>query len=74
MSVAAASEGRLIVRVDPNDMDELLAEPHAQLFVMGGRPVPGRVRIEAEGVRTKRQLERWIRRSFGYARSLSSKP
>jgi TfoX/Sxy family transcriptional regulator of competence genes len=73
MSVAAGGEGSLIVRVDPNDTDELLTKPHAQPFVMGGRPMPGRVRVDPEGVRTKRQLERWIRRSFAYARSLPSK-
>jgi TfoX/Sxy family transcriptional regulator of competence genes len=73
MSVAAGGQGSLIVRVDPEDTDELLAGPHAQPFVMGGRPMQGRVRVDAEGVRTKRQLERWVRRSVAYARSLRSK-
>jgi sensor c-di-GMP phosphodiesterase-like protein len=31
------------------------------------------LRIIAEGVRTKRQLEPWVRRSVAYARSLRSK-
>jgi len=63
MSVAAGGEGSLIVRVDPGDTDEFLAEAHAHPFVMGGRPMEGRVRVDAEGVRAKRQLERWVRRS-----------
>jgi hypothetical protein len=33
----------------------------------------GRVRVDAEGVRTKRQLERWVARGVAYARSLPSK-
>jgi TfoX/Sxy family transcriptional regulator of competence genes len=73
MSVAAGGQGSLIVRMDPEDTDEFLAKPHAQPFVMGGRTMQGRVRVDAEGVRTKRQLERWVRRSVAYARSLPSK-
>jgi TfoX/Sxy family transcriptional regulator of competence genes len=73
MSVAAGGQGSLIVRIDPEDTDEFLAKPHARPFVMGGRPMQGRVRVDAEGVRTKRQLERWVRRSVAYARSLPSK-
>jgi TfoX/Sxy family transcriptional regulator of competence genes len=73
MSVAAGGQGSLIVRVDPEDTDEFLAKPHAQPFVMGGRPMQGRVRVDAEGVRTKRQLEHWVRHSVAYARSLPSK-
>ncbi len=73
MSVGAGGEGSLIVRVDPDDTDELLAKQHVHPFVMGGRPVRGRVRVDSEGVRTKRQLERWIRTSVAYARSLPTK-
>jgi TfoX/Sxy family transcriptional regulator of competence genes len=72
MSVASGSHGSLIVRVDPEDTDELLAKPYAHPFVMRGRPMQGRVRVDAEGVRTKRQLERWVRRGVEYARSLPS--
>jgi TfoX/Sxy family transcriptional regulator of competence genes len=73
MSVAAGARGSLVVRVDPEDTDRFLAKPHTQPFVMRGRPMKGRVRVDAEGVRTKRQLERWVKRSVAYARSLPSK-
>ncbi len=72
MSVAAGGQGALIVRVDPEDTDEFLAKPHAQPFAMRGRPMQGRVRVDAEGVRTTRQLERWVRHGVAYARSLPS--
>jgi TfoX/Sxy family transcriptional regulator of competence genes len=72
MSVAAGSQGSLIVRVDPEDTDELLAKPHARPFVMRGRAMEGRIRVDADGVRTKRQLERWVRRGVEYARSLDT--
>ena len=32
-----------------------------------------RLRVDAEGVRTKRQLEPWVRRGVAYARSLPPK-
>ena len=73
MSVAAGGQGSLVVRVDPVETDVLLAKPHAQPFEMGGREMQGRLRIDAEGVRTKRQLEPWVRRAVAYARTLPSK-
>ena len=50
----------MLVRVDPDETDTLVAKPHAQPFVMRGREMDGWLRVEAEGVRTKRQLERWV--------------
>ena len=73
MSVAASGRGGLMVRVDPEDMEMLLGKPHAQPFVMPGRPMRGWLRVDAEGVRTKRQLDPWVRRGVAYARSLPSK-
>jgi hypothetical protein len=33
----------------------------------------GWLRVHADGVRTKRQLEAWVKRGVGYARSLPPK-
>jgi TfoX/Sxy family transcriptional regulator of competence genes len=73
MSVASGSQGTLIVRVDPRDTDEFLSKPCAHTFVMRGQAMKGRVRVDAKGVRTKRQLERWVRRGVAHARSLPPK-
>ena len=51
----------------------LRARPHARPFEMRGREMAGWLRVDAEGVRTKRQLEPWVRRGVGYARSLPAK-
>ena len=73
MSVAASGQGGLMVRVDPEDTDALVAKPHAQPFEMRGRPMRGWLRVDAEGLRTERQLEPWVRRGVAYARSLPPK-
>lgn len=73
MSVAASGQGGLLVRVAPEETDALLAKPHAQTFEMRGRAMRGWLRIDAEGVRTKRQLAPWVSRGVAYARSLPPK-
>jgi hypothetical protein len=70
MSVAASGQGGLMVRCEPEDTDALLAKPHARPFEMRGREMQGWLRVDAEGVRAKRQLEPWVKRGVAYARSL----
>ncbi len=74
MSVAASGQGGLMVRVDPEDTARLVTKPHARPFEMRGREMQGWLRVDAEGVRTRRQLEPWVRRGVAYARSLPPKP
>jgi TfoX/Sxy family transcriptional regulator of competence genes len=73
MSVAASGQGGLMVRVDPEETDALLAKPHAHPFEMRARTMRGWLRVDAEGVKTKRELESWVKRGVAYARSLPSK-
>ncbi|HEY1439866.1 MAG TPA: TfoX/Sxy family protein [Mycobacterium sp.] len=73
MSVAASSKGGLMVRVPPEDTEKLLARAHVSPMVMAGREARGWLRVAAEGVKTKRQIESWVTRGVGYARSLPPK-
>ena len=73
MAVAASGQGGLMVRVDPEETDALLAKPHARPFEMRGRGMQGWLRVDDEGVKTKRQLEPWVKRGVAYARSLPPK-
>jgi TfoX/Sxy family transcriptional regulator of competence genes len=73
MSVAASGQGGLMVRVDPAEGEALAAKPHAGPMVMRGREMAGWLRVDDEGVRTKRQLEPWVRRGVAYARTLPPK-
>ena len=73
LAVGASGRGGLMVRVKPEDEDPLLAKPHARPFEMRGRAVRGWLRVDPEGVRTKRGLEPWVRRGVAFARSLPPK-
>jgi hypothetical protein len=73
MSVAASGQGGLMVRVDPGDTETLLAKPQTRPFEMRGRAMDGWLRVDPEGLGTKRQLEPWVKRGVAYARSLPPK-
>jgi TfoX/Sxy family transcriptional regulator of competence genes len=73
MSVAVSAQGGVMLRVDPDETDALLGKPHARPFEMRGREMRGWLRVDAEGLRSKRQLERWVARGVAYAGSLPSK-
>ena len=73
MSVSASGRGGLLLRVPPEETEALLAKPHAGPFEMRGRAMDGWLRVDPEGIRTKRQLEAWVKRGVAYARSLPPK-
>jgi TfoX/Sxy family transcriptional regulator of competence genes len=74
MAVSASGQGGLLVRVDPEESDALVDSTPARLMEMGGRQMPGWLRVDAEDVRTKRQLAPWVKRGVSFARSLPAKP
>jgi hypothetical protein len=73
MSVSASGQGGMLLRCDPAETDALLAKPHASPFVMRGRAMDGWLRIDPEGLRTRRALAGWVSRGVAYARSLPPK-
>ena len=73
MAVAASGQGGLMVRVDPEGDEAWRAGPHVRPFEMRGRAVRGWLRVDAEGLGTKRRLEPWVRRGVAHARSLPPK-
>ena len=50
----------LIVRVDPEKHTALLKKPHVRPFDMTGRPMKGWLIVEADGIKTDKQLNTWI--------------
>jgi hypothetical protein len=73
MSVSASGQGGLLLRVDPDQTDALLDDPHAESFVMRGRAMDGWLRVSPEGVSSDDELERWVRLGVACARSLPPK-
>jgi hypothetical protein len=73
MAVSASGQGGLLLRCDPEHTDALVAKPHAARFEMRGRAMDGWLRIDPDGVSTKRELKRWVDVGVKYARSLPPK-
>lgn len=73
MAVAVSSSGGLLLRVDQDERERLLRLPHTDPFVMRGREMAGWLRVQADGVRTKRGLVPWVRRGVAAARALPPK-
>jgi TfoX/Sxy family transcriptional regulator of competence genes len=73
MSVSASRNGGLLARIDPDDTDAALARPHVTLMEMGGRTMDGWITVAAEGLKTKRELATWVKRSVAYVKTLPPK-
>jgi TfoX/Sxy family transcriptional regulator of competence genes len=73
LAVAASGQGGLMVRVDPDESESLLASTHARPMVMRGREMQGWLRVESKHVGTKRELRKWVERGTTYARTLPPK-
>ncbi len=73
MAISASGQGGALVRVAPEDSDRLVDSTTAELAVMRGQPMPGWLRVASADLRTKRQLQTWVGRGVGYARSLPPK-
>jgi TfoX/Sxy family transcriptional regulator of competence genes len=73
MAVAASGHGGVLVRVDPAQLDALVATTNARLMEMGGRRMQGWLRVDPQDVRTNRQLARWVELGTTCARSLPAK-
>ncbi len=73
LAVAASGQGGLLVRVDPDESDALLASTPATLMEMGGRSMAGWLRVASEDLKTDEALADWVDRAAAYARSLPPK-
>ncbi|HEY1778810.1 MAG TPA: TfoX/Sxy family protein [Solirubrobacteraceae bacterium] len=73
MSVSASGRGGLLARIDPAETDAALALPHTTLMHVGARAMEGWIRVAPEGIATKRELAKWVKRSLAYVRKLPPK-
>ena len=63
----------MIVRVDPEKHATLLKKSHVRPFDMTGRPMKGWLLVEAEGVKTEKQLSTWVKEGVEFASALPPK-
>ena len=73
MAVGVSGQGGILVRVDPDESDELVAATSAQLMEMRGRSMRGWLRVAAEDVVGDEALAEWVARGTTYARALPAK-
>jgi TfoX/Sxy family transcriptional regulator of competence genes len=64
----------LLVRIDPDETDEALREPHVSRMQMTGRgAMKGWIVVGMEGLKTDDQLKVWIQQSLKFVRKLPAK-
>jgi TfoX/Sxy family transcriptional regulator of competence genes len=73
MAIGASSQGGALVRVDPEQSDKIVATTKARPMEMRGRQMQGWLRVDSDDLRTKRQLEKWVKLGSDYAQSLPPK-
>jgi TfoX/Sxy family transcriptional regulator of competence genes len=73
MSVSASRNGGLLARIDPADTDACLGRPHVALMEMGGRTMDGWITVAPEGLKSKRELAAWVKRSVTFVKKLPPK-
>ena len=73
MAIAASGQGGILVRVDPEESDELVATTPAQPMEMRGRQMAGWLRVDTAEVADDTALAEWVGRGAAYAGSLPPK-
>ena len=69
MAVAASGQGGLLVRVDPEESEALVASSDARPMEMRGREMAGWLRVDPPDD----ELAAWVERGVAFARSLPPK-
>lgn len=67
IAVAASREGGVMLRVDPQEAEQLLREPHVRPVQMRGRELAGWLRVDAGGLATREALAPWVERAVRQA-------
>jgi hypothetical protein len=73
MAVAASGQGGVLVRVDPDESDALVATTPAEPMEMRGRQMAGWLRVDTADVAADDELAAWVDRGATYAASLPPK-
>lgn len=64
---------RLMIRVPPQEHEQVLSEPHVKVMDFTGRPMRGFIYVEPAGFEAEAALAQWVRRGAAFASSLPPK-
>lgn len=67
------SKDDLMVRIDPDDQEEALAQPGVRVFDMAGRSMKGWILVAPEATEEDSGLQTWIEAGLDFAGSLPAK-
>ena len=70
LAVSASGRGGLLVRIDPEQRETLLAQEGVEPFQMRGRPMTGWLHVAPTAVEDDEAVSRWVTTGLGYARTL----
>ena len=71
--VCGVVKNRLCARVGPEGYEKALKSKFATEMDFTGKPLKGMVYVLPEGLRTKAMLDKWVKVSFDFARTLPKK-
>ncbi|WP_305986203.1 TfoX/Sxy family protein [Roseibium sp. MMSF_3544] len=72
--LVCTSKNGLMARVGKEQEAAALAKPHASPCRPAGRPMPGFIRIEPEGIESDEDLRDWVEMARTYVCALPAKP
>lgn len=67
------AKNELMVRVEKETWEDILALPHARPMDFTGRPMRGMVYVDRAGIASDEDLRTWVARGVDYAASLPPK-
>ncbi|HEY4169588.1 MAG TPA: TfoX/Sxy family protein [Reyranella sp.] len=73
MLIGTTAKGMLLVRIDPDRLDEALARPGAEPMQMGPRVMTGFLAVGATALPDAAAIESWIDYCLAYVRTLPAK-
>ena len=73
MACGIMGDDTLMLRVGADNYERLLAKPHARKMDFTGRSLKGMIYVNADGIKTKRQLTSWVGEALAFVRSLPPK-
>jgi TfoX/Sxy family transcriptional regulator of competence genes len=73
MLVGTTAKGALLVRVDPERMDEALARPGAYAMHMGPKVMTGFIAVDSDALPDAAAIKAWIAYARAYVKTLPAK-